>query len=445
MKRLLLWALLGTWAFTAGAQINDWKIATQYHKQTAKEQLIKRLTRYATFDTQAAADSDKTPSTPGQLKLSKELVKELKKYGAQNVKLNPFGIVTGEIPATSGKPAPVLALLAHVDTPAEISGSNVKPQVHKNYQGTDLMINQTRNLFINPQNSLQLAKAYGHDIMTASGGTVLGADDKSGVAVIMTLVQYLYDHPDLKHGVVKIAFIPDGQTGQGAEHLDVKDLGADYAYTLRGGEPGELTTEAFSAKSFKAIFPGNRSIPSGMAMNSAFADNILMGSDFHTLLPRQSRPDTTSGRRGYIYLDNFVTQGDTTTVSGTLYAFSDDELATLTGQLNQAFRTVKAMHNKGKAELEITNRYQNFHKTIPASMITLVKQAMQQEEITPLMQAARSNTDGSILTFKGLPTVEVFAGQFNTHREREYADLDVMEASLRTVLRLVELWGMQGK
>ena len=440
MKQLLA-ALLCACALSAGAQVTDWKIATHYNKQTAKEQLTKRFTHYVTFDTQASDTAGKTPSTPGQLKLAKELAKELKKYGAQNVQVDGHGFVTAELPATSDKSAPAVALIAHLDTALEASGKNVKPQVHKNYKGGDIIIAQ--NLVINPQNSPQLAQATGHDIVTASGGTLLGADDKTGVAIIMTLVQYLYDHPDFQHGPVKIAFTPDEEIGTGALQFDVQKFGAAYAYTLDGGALGELTNETFTGKAFKAVFTGNRSVHPGAAMNSAFADNILMAADFHTLLPRQNRPETTAGRRGYIYLDTSVTNGDTTTVTGIVRAFSDEEMNTLLGQLNNALRTVKVLHNKGQATLEITDQYRNFKEKLPPHMITLAQQAMHQEDIKPVLHATRGGTDGSTLSFKGLPTPDLFAGQFNIHSEREYADVDVMEASLRTALRLISLWGMQ--
>ena len=445
MKKLLLCTFLCACALSAGAQVTDWKIATKYNKSAAKEQLTKRFTRYVTFDTQASETTGKTPSTPGQLKLAKELAKELKKYGATNVKVDGHGFVTANIPSTTDKPAPALAFIAHLDTALEASGRDVKPQVHKNYKGGDIIINAEKNLIINPQNSPQLALATGHDIITASGGTLLGADDKTGVSIIMTLVQYLYDHPEFVHGPVKVAFTPDEEIGTGIEQFDVKNFGANYAYTLDGGALGKLTNETFNAKAFKAVFTGNRSVHPGEAMNSAFADNLLMAADFHTLLPRQNRPETTAGRRGYIYLDTSVTDGDTTTVTGIIRAFTDDEVNQLAGQLNQALRTVKAMHYKGKAHLEITDQYRNFKEKLPPQMLSLAQQAMQQEDIKPVLHAARGGTDGSTLSFMGLPTPDLFAGQFNIHSEREYADVDVMEASLRTALRLVELYSLQTK
>lgn len=442
MKKLFV-ALLCACALSAGAQVTDWKIATQYNKQTAKEQLTKRFTHYVTFDTQSSDTAAKTPSTPGQLKLAKELAKELKKYGAQNVQVDGHGFLTADIPATSDKPAPAVAFIAHLDTALEASGKNVKPQVHKNYPGGDIVINAAQNLVINPQNSPQLTQARGHDIITASGGTLLGADDKTGVAIIMTLVQYLYDHPDFAHGPVKVAFTLDEEIGTGIEKFNVKDFGAHYAYTLDGGALGELTTETFTGKAFKAVFTGHRAVHPGAAMNSPFADNILMAADFHTLLPRQNRPETTAGRRGYIYLDTSVTDGDTTTVTGIVRAFTDEDMHQLLSQLNNALRTVKAMHSKGQATLEVTDQYRNFKEKLPPQMITLAQEAMEQEDIKPVLHAARGGTDGSTLSFMGLPTPDLFAGQFNMHSEREYADVDVMEASLRTALRLVSLYSLQ--
>ena len=222
----------------ASAQDMDWKTVTKYDKTQAKEQLTDRFTKYVTFDTQSSDQTDQVPSTPGQVKLAKALAKELKKYGAEKVRVDKHAIVTAEIPSNSSRVSPKVAFLAHMDTALEASGKNVKPQVHKNYQGGDIVINAEKNLVINPVNSPQLSRAKGHDIVTASGGTLLGADDKTGVAIVMTLVQYLYDHPEMEHGTLKIAFTPDEEVGSGAEKMDVAAFGADYAYTLDGSDLG---------------------------------------------------------------------------------------------------------------------------------------------------------------------------------------------------------------
>ena len=428
----------------AQAQDLEWKTVTKYSKAEAKKQLTERSTKYVTFDTQSNDQTDNVPSTPGQLKMAKALAKELKKYGAKNVKIDAHAIVTGEIPATSANASPVVAFLAHMDTALEASGKDVKPQVHKNYQGGDIVINAEKKLVINPANSAQLARARGHDIITASGGTLLGADDKTGVAVIMTMVQYLYDHPELEHGLIKVAFTPDEEVGTGAEKMDVAAFGADYAYTLDGSDLGQLTDETFNAKAFTAVFKGLRAVHPGEAMNSAFADNLLMASDFHTLLPRQSRPENTAGRRGFILVDSIVTNGDESTVKGIIRAFTDEEMQGFVNEVTRAFNTVKAMNYKGTGfELTFEDQYKNMKTVLPAQVVNLAEMAMRQEDITPNRMAARGGTDGSTLSFMGLPTPDIFAGQYNLHSEREYADVDVMEASLRTVIRLITLWNLQ--
>ena len=445
MKKTLLGICCCVLAVMASAQVTDWKSVTKYDKKSAKEKLTKRFTHYVTFDTQANPSAGKVPSTPGQLALAKELAKELKKYGAKNVQVDKHALVTADIPSTTNKPAPTVAFVAHLDTAPQLSGAHVKPQVHKDYQGGDIVINAEHHLVLNAQNAPQLAQATGHDMITASGGTLLGTDNKAGVAILMTLVQYLYDYPDLTHGPLKIVFTPDQEIGTGARLVDTQKLGADYAYTVDGGALGEITNDTFTGKAFTAHFTGEHAVDLGQAMNSPFADNILMAADFYTLLPRQARPDTTSGRRGYIYVDTFTTQGDTTTLTGILRAFTDAEMDQLTHQLNHAFRTVKAMHNKATATLEVTDQFTNLHDKIPADLLTLTRQALTQEDIKPVLHAARGTTDGAVLSANNLPTPGLFSGQFNAHSEREYADVDVMEASLRTLLRLTGLWGLQTK
>ena len=430
---------------SAAAQEMDWKSVTRYNKAEAKKQLTERFTKYVTFDTQSSDQTAKVPSTAGQTKLAKALAKELKKNGVKNVKVDSNGIVTGEIPANSNRNTPAVAFLAHMDTALEASGKDVKPQVHTNYQGGDIVINAERKLILNPGNSPQLARARGHDIITASGGTLLGADDKTGVAIIMTMVQFLNDHPEMQHGTIKIAFTPDEETGAGVEKFDVASFGADYAYTLDGGDLGELTNETFNAKSFTVEFEGLRAVHPGYAMNSAFSDNLLMASDFHTLLPRHRRPETTADRRGFILVDSITTIGDKSEIKGIIRAFSEEEMQELTGEVTRAFNTVKSMNYKGKGfNLTFEDQYKNMKSVLPEQMISLAQLAMKNEDITPVLTAARGGTDGSSLSFMGLPTPDLFAGQYNIHSEREYADVDVMEASLRTVLRLISLWNIQG-
>lgn len=444
MKKCLLALLAAFLPLTTIAQ--DWKAVAHYDKASVKKQLTDRFTRYVTFDTQSSETSTSVPSTSGQLKFAKELAKELKKNGAQKVQVAKTGIVTAEIPSNSAKKSPVIGFLAHMDTAAEVPGKNVRPQVHKKYNGGELVINADKKLVLNTTNSPQLLRARGHDIITASGGTLLGADDKTGVAIIMTLVQFLYDNPAIKHGTLKIAFTPDEEIGTGVLQFDPASFGADYAYTLDGGNLGDLTDETFNAKSFTAVFEGNRAVHPGDAINSPFSDNVLMASDFHTLLPRQKRPETTSGRKGFIFVESISTKDNRTEVKGIIRAFTQEDMDTLVSDVKQAFATVKAINYKGTGfDLKFTDQYQNMKAFLPKNVVQMAKLAMQQEEITPLINAARGGTDGAHLSAKGLPTPDLFSGQFNIHSELEYADVDVMEASLRTLMRLVELWNLQEK
>ena len=429
---------------TAQTQDMDWKKTTNYDKAAVKKQLTQRFTDYVTFDTQSNDRSKTSPSTAGQLKFAKALVKELKKNGATQVNLDKNGIVTALIPSNQSSPAPTIAFLAHMDTAMELSGANVKPQVHENYAGGDIVINKEKKLILNPVTAPQLAHAKGHDIITAGGETLLGADDKTGIAVIMTLVQYLYDHPSFKHGPLKIAFTPDEEIGTGITHFDVPGFGADYAYTLDGSDIGQLTDENFNAKSFTAVFEGNRAVHPGEAMNSPFSDNLLMASDFHTLLPRQQRPETSAGRRGFILVDSITTRQDRSEVVGIIRAFSDEEMNQLVAEVTRAFNTVKAMNYKGTGfSLSFKDQYKNMKNALPKKVVDMAANAMKQEEISPRMTAARGGTDGAHLSLAGLPTPDIFSGQYNIHSALEYADVDVMEASLRTSLRLLWLWSLQ--
>ncbi len=422
----------------------DWKALTKYDKNPIKEQLTERFVKYAKIDTRSKADTP-VPSSKGQKQLAKMLAKELKKYGASNVQVSENSLVTADIPSNVKKNVPAVAFLAHMDTAPEISGQNVRPRVIKHYDGKDIVIDAARGLTLNSYTAPKLTAAHGHDLIVASGGTLLGADDKTGLSIIMTLVQYLFDHPEVTHGPVKIIFTPDEETGAGIETLDVPSLGVSYAYTVDGGDLGELMTENFNAKAFTAVFTGNRAVHPGAAQNSAFADNLLMASDFHTLLPRQQRPETTADKRGFIYVDVIENKGDVSTVKGIIRAFSDQETAALTATVQNAFNTVKSMNPRAKgAALEFKDEYQNMKTLLPPAMISLTKAAMQAEEITPKEVSARGGTDGASLAAKGVPAPDIFAGMYNIHSELEYADVDVMEASFRTLMRILNLWEAQG-
>lgn len=436
MKRTLLATFIAVCLpLVVSGQETDWKALSHYEKAPVKKQLVSRLVDYAKINTQSQL-TGKVPSTPGQLKLAKQLAKELKKNGATQVKVDKSGIVSAQVPATAAN-YPSLAFFAHLDTTPLVNAQHVQPQTHT-YKGGEIVINADKKLILNTYNAPQLLRANGHEIITASGDTLLGADGKAGASILLTAAQYLYDHPQLPHGTLYLVFTPDSYSGAGIAQVDVSQIPADYAYTLDGAELGQLVSETFSGKQFKAVFEGDRTPRLSTAIHSPFADNVLMASDFHTLLPRHKRPETTANKAGFIYVENIITQGNRSEVTGIIRAFSDDEMQTLTQEVTQAFNTVKSMNYKGKNfALTFVNQDSNVKNALPAKTLTRAQAAMNAEEVTPVLSAARQTTDGARLAVKGLPAAGLFTGYYHPGTLLEYADADVMEAAFRTVMRLI--------
>ena len=444
MKKSLLFALCTLLPLAAAAQQN-WKAVTRYDKQDAKTKLTEKLTDYVTYDTQAGTDTDKVPSSKGQTAFAKKLAKDLKRIGAQNVTVSKNGAVTADIPSTSANTLPTLLFAAPMDTTPALSGKDVKPQVHAKYNGGDIVINPQSNVRLTQYNSPQLMSARTHDLITASGGTVLGADAKAGAAVLLTYADYLLGNTSVAHGPVKLLFIPDTLNGRGTDALQPAGLGADYAFVLGAGNTGEYTSENFNVRYFTAVFEGDRTQDPGNAMYSDFADNLLMAADFHTLLPRQRRPETTAGNRGFIWVNDITHNGNTSTVKGEIHAFTDQELQELTDLVNQSFNTVKSLYPKRKSEkLTFTDGAKNLRPSLPPQMPAQLQEAMQKEEITPVPVPRRDpGGPAAALTAGGLPAIGLFNGSFNSGTELEYADADVMEAALRTLLTLTADWPAQ--
>ena len=427
----------------AAAQQN-WKAVMRYDKQAAKTALSERLTKYAAYDTQADPEADKVPSSKGQTAFAKALAKELKNIGASNVKTAKNAIVTADIAATTAKPSATIAFIAYLDTTPLLSDKGVQPQTFAKYNGGDIVINAQKNIRLTEYNSPQLLDARSHDLITASGDTVLGADPKAGIAIIMTMADYLLGNPSIEHGPIKIVFIPDHANGRGLAELDIASLGADYAYIVNGSNLGEMVTENFNSRSFTAVFEGNRTADVGQAMNSSYADNLLMASDFHTLLPRQRRPETTADRRGFILVEDISVQGNHSQISGIIRAFSQEEMQELQRLVTQSFNTVKAMNPKAThTQLTWKDDFKNAKDMQAPQMVPQLQAALQQEDITPKPLAQRGPNAAAALTERGLPAISVFSGVFHPGSLLEYADTDVMEASLRSVLSLANNWAGQ--
>ena len=432
MKRTILLFVCALLPLTVLAEQN-WKAVLRYDKQATKSTLAQRLKEYAAQDSHAQQNAVSVPSTKQQLAFAKNLAKQLKHMGASRVQVSKTGIVTADIPSTINKSAPVLALVAHLDTPAQTVAQT--PQLHAKYTSGDIVLDKSKNISLTEQNSSQLLRAHGHDFLTSDGSVSFGAHTKAGLTIAMTLADYLLGHTSLQHGLIKIVLLPDAPSHAGAEALDPKQLGADYALILDGNDLGEIATANFSGKKFNVVFEGNRDIPLGQAVSSAFADNLLMAADFYTLLPRHFRPETTAGMQGYIIVDDIVTRGNRSTLSGHLRAFAEPDLQSLTQQVQQAFSTVKAMYPKRTAaELSFEEQFQNAQAQIPPSFISALESALRQEDIQPKRISVRDNTDFAVLTLKGLPALSLFTGVFHAAEPLEYVDVDVMEASLRATM-----------
>ena len=419
----------------AAAQQN-WKAVMRYDKQAVKSALADRLQEYAQADSHAQLQAATVPSTKQQTAFAKELAKQLKHLGASQVKVNKNGIVTAEIPATIQQDLPVLALVTHLDTPPQAQAQ--KPQLHAKYTSGNIVLNKAQNLALTETNSPQLLRAHGHDFLTGNGVAPFGADSKAGLTVLFTLVDYLLENPSLQHGLIKLVILPDGISHAGAAALNLTELGADYAYTLGGTDLGEIAAANFSGKSFTVTFDGRRDIPLGQALSAPFADNLLMASDFHTLLPRNRRPETTFGTQGYITVDDIVTQQNRSTITGHIRAFNDTDLQQLTSQVKQAFDTVKSMYPKRTgAELTFQDQFKNAQSKTQQPLIRSLEKAMRQEDIRPKQISVRNQTDFAVLTSRGLPAVGVFTGVFHGGEPMEYADVDIMENALRTLLATI--------
>jgi tripeptide aminopeptidase len=403
---------------------------------------VERFLRYVKVDTQSNEDSDSFPSTPGQLDLLRILLKELKELGIEDATMDEYGYVFGTIPATPGKQdAPVIGLLAHVDTSPEMSGADVKPIIHKNYQGGDLQLPDDPDTVIRGKDVPYLAEQIGQDIITASGTTLLGADNKAGVAEIMGAVEYLMAHPEIEHGSVRVGFTPDEEIGAGADHFDVERFGAHCAYTMDGEVLGELEIETFAADSLTLTFHGFNTHP-GMAKDKLI-NAIKIAANFICRLPEgRLSPETTSDQEGFVHPYVMKAGVDATAVKFLLRSFNASDLddqAALLGKL--ADETVVAFPGS-KVEIVREESYRNMKEILDQhpEVVEKAKQAIRNAGLALRMQSIRGGTDGARLSFMGLPTPNIFAGEHNFHSRYEWISIRDMHKAVEVIIELCKLW-----
>jgi tripeptide aminopeptidase len=413
---------------------------------TQQTSVLERFLRYVKLDTASDPTSESTPSTAKQLVLLDLLVEELSALGLKDAKRDEFGIVMATLPAnTSKKNVPVIGFLAHVDTSPELSGANVKPIVHRNYDGRDIVLPDHPSAVLSPKEDADLAGKRGEDIVTASGDTLLGADDKAGVAVVMAAVEHLVRNPGVPHGTLRIAFTPDEEIGRGVRQFDIARFGARYAYTLDGAGLGTLEAETFSADSMTVTFQGRNTHP-GFA-TGVMVNAVKVAADFINRLPKDTlSPEKTKDKEGFVHPNDITASVDRTKVHFIIRDFETSELAVKEEFLKKlAIDTVKNWPGSS-AMFEVKESYRNMRDEIARhpQILELAREAIRESGMTPIETSIRGGTDGSILTEMGLPTPNLFSGQHRFHSRLEWVSSQDMEIAARTIVNLARLWEAKG-
>ncbi len=403
--------------------------------------VAERFMRYVQIDTQSDPEATCFPSTEKQKDLAKILAEELKLIGLSEVELDEHGYVYASIPATTDKNVPVICYCSHMDTAPDCSGKNVKPILHKNYQGDDIILPDDNTQIITTTKNPYLKERIGDDIITASGLTLLGADDKAGIAIIMDLANYLIAHPEIKHGKIRVLFTPDEEVGRGVEKIDMKKLGAEFGYTLDGGERGALEGESFSADGAVAIIHGVSAHP-GYAKGK-LVSAIKIASDFVDALPKDSwSPETTEDRQGYIHPVSIEGQIEKTTVKFIIRDFVTSKLKEHEDRLENILKETIAKYPGARYEFSVHEQYRNMMdilKDLPYVM-NYANEAMLRAGVQPQQHLIRGGTDGSRLSFMGLPCPNIFTGEMAIHSKHEYVSVQDMQKAVDTLVHLAQIW-----
>ena len=401
-------------------------------------EIKERFLNYVSFDTQSVENSQTVPSTSKQLKLGKYLVEELQSLGIENALLNEYGVVYGTIPSNNNHQGDVIGFIAHMDTSPDASGKDIHPQIIKNYQGQKITLNEDKKLYLDPEQYPQLLHLIHHDLITTDGTTLLGADDKAGIAIIMQMVEYLHTHPEFKHNDIQIAFTPDEEIGCGSNHFDVKYFNADYAYTIDGGDIHIVEYENFNAFSAKVNIHG-RSIHPGSAKNK-MVNSTRVAYEFDSLLPVHMRPESTEGYEGFNHLHAIQGTCEETTMD---YIIRNHDLQQAKKQC-QEFIDIAEFLNKKYGyqiiDLTITESYLNMKEALKDHMF-IVEQALaaiKENGLDAYCSPIRGGTDGARLTFMGLPCPNLGTGGFNYHGPYEYCSLTMMEKQVEILLHILK-------
>ncbi|MBS2772581.1 MULTISPECIES: peptidase T [Anoxybacillaceae] len=405
-----------------------------------KQEIIERLTRYVKVNTQSDPNSDTCPSTPGQLELANMLAEELKAIGMTEVTVDQNGYVMATLPANTEKEVPTIGFLAHLDTATEFTGENVHPQLIESYDGGDIILNHELSIVLSPADFPELAGYKGHTLITTDGTTLLGADNKAGIAEIMTAMAYLIQHPEVKHGEIRVAFTPDEEIGRGPHKFDVDAFRAKYAYTVDGGPLGELEYESFNAAQAKIIFKGKNVHP-GTAKGK-MVNSIKLAMEFHSQLPAHEAPEHTEGYEGFYHLLSFQGDVEKTTLSYIIRDFDRNAFEARKTKITELAAQFQEKYGKERIEWEINDQYYNMREKIEPvkEIVDIAYEAMENLGIEPKVSPIRGGTDGSQLSYMGLPTPNIFTGGENFHGRYEYISVDNMVKATQVIIEIAKLF-----
>lgn len=401
--------------------------------------VIDRFLKYVTFDTQSDENTGVTPSTAKQMVFAKYLQQELQELGLEEISLDENGYLFATLPANIDRPVPVIGFIAHMDTSPDMSGENVKPRIVENYNGTDIVLCNKENIVLSPSQFPELLDHKGEDLIVTDGHTLLGADDKAGIAEIVSAVAYLKEHPEIKHGKIRIGFNPDEEIGLGAHKFDVEKFGAKWAYTMDGGEVGELEFENFNAAAAKIVIKG-RNVHPGYAKNKMI-NSMLVANEFISMLPADETPATTEGYEGFYHLVGMKGEVEQSELSYIIRDHDREKFESRKAFVADCANKINAKYGSEIVAVELKDQYYNMRQEVEPLMhiIDIAFGAMKEAGVEPKVKAIRGGTDGAQLSFKGLPCPNIFAGGLNFHGRYEFVPVQSIEKAVKVIVKIAEL------
>jgi len=408
-----------------------------------KEHLINRFVSYVTVDTESDPTSESTPSTAKQWDLANTLVEELKSIGMQEVSIDENAYIMATLPSNSAKKLPIIGFISHFDTSPDFTGANVKPQIIENYDGSDIILDEEQNIILSPAYFEDLLLYKGQTLITTDGNTLLGADDKAGITEIISAMEYLINHPEIEHGTIKVGFTPDEEIGRGAHKFDVKKFGADWAYTMDGSQVGELEYENFNAAGAivtvrgKIVHPG---YAKGKMINSMY-----IATEFINSLPQLETPEHTEGREGFFHLHNMIGAVEETKLQYIIRDHDRSHFEARKNVINKLAEDLNTQYGRDVISIEIKDQYFNMREKIEPVMhiVDIAEKAMIEANIKPLVKPIRGGTDGSQLSYMGLPCPNIFAGGHNFHGRYEYVPVESMQKAIEVIVNIAQLVARQ--